>query len=443
MPDSSGTVEELRRQQAALATFGSFAFREDNLQTILTEAARACACALGVPHSKICQYRAAQRDLVVVAGYGWKAGIVGHIFLPIDKLSTQGRTFVTGDPVTLEDISEHDVSLLPSFYAEHGILSTADVIIKGKFEPWGVLEIDSTTKRKFNDHDNIFLTSFANIVADAVTSLQGMAQLNGVIAKMKALIREKDELIVQRKASEFHARELQRELLHVSRLNAMGQMTAAIAHELNQPIAAIANYVNAAKRMLASSDADIPVRATELLEKAQQQSERAGAVVRNLKDAVAKRESRRLPDDIGTTIKDSLALVLFGASDAEIDVKLELDDAVPPVLVDRVQIQQILINLLRNSIESMAEARERILTLSARLGDAGFVHVTVCDTGVGLLPSISERLFQPFNTSKSNGMGLGLTICQALVEANGGRIWQLADMPQGTGFCFSLPIAAG
>ena len=441
MSEVSGAVEGLRRQQAALAAFGSFAFSEDDLQKILTEAARACAVSLNVPYAKICQYRVQRNDLFIVAGYGWRANVVGFVVSVADESSTQGRAFVTGEPVIVEDISKSNSYSLPSFYAEHDIQSTADVLIKGKDGSWGVLEVDSPRKRKFNHYDIIFLTGFANVVAEAVTNLERTAQLNIAVDKMKALTSEKDELMMERAVREFRVRELQSELMHVSRLNAMGHMTAAIAHELNQPLAAIANYVGAARRTLDAAEPDTLKHVEVLLEKAQQQTSRAGSVIRNLKDLVEKRECRRAAANIGTAVKDSLALVLFGAAHSEIEVRLDLDDELPAVLIDRVQIQQILINLIRNGIEAMRDARERRLTITTRSGEPGFVNVTVRDTGCGLAPSVSERLFQPFNTSKSNGMGLGLTICQTLVEANGGRIWQLEDMPVGTAFRFSLPIA--
>ena len=144
------TIEKLLRQQAALASFGSFAFRESDLQKILDEAARICAQSSSVPYAKICRYRADQDDLLVIAGYGWRAGVVGYVVSPSDESSTQGRAFVTGKPVILEDLSKNSSYRLPPFYADHGVVATADVLIKGKGEPWGVLEIDSTTARAFD-----------------------------------------------------------------------------------------------------------------------------------------------------------------------------------------------------------------------------------------------------------------------------------------------------
>lgn len=188
------TIERLLRQQAALANFGSFAFGESDLQKILTEAARVCAECMNVPFAKICRYRAEENDLLVEAGHGWHAGVVGHVVSKADESSTQGRAFVTGKPVILEDISKNRSYSLPPFYAEHGIVATADVPIKGAGEPWGVLEIDSPTARAFDQHDIDFLTGFANVVAEAVAATERMAALHAAIKQKESLIVEKDTL---------------------------------------------------------------------------------------------------------------------------------------------------------------------------------------------------------------------------------------------------------
>ena len=130
------TIEKLLRQQAALANFGSFAFGESDLQKILMEAARVCAESLGVPYAKICRYRTDHNDLLVEAGCGWNADVVGYVVSPADESSTQGRAFVTGKPVILQDLSTNNSYALPPFYGDHKIVATADVLIKGKDGIW-------------------------------------------------------------------------------------------------------------------------------------------------------------------------------------------------------------------------------------------------------------------------------------------------------------------
>jgi two-component sensor histidine kinase len=213
------TIEKLLRQQAALAKFGSFAFREDDLQKILNEAARVCAESLSVPFAKICRYRAANNDLLIEAGCGWRAGVVGYVVSPADESSTQGRAFVTGKPVTLDDVAKNKSYALPPFYAEHAIVATADVLVKGKGEAWGVLEVDSPVARKFDQHDIDFLTGFANVVAEAVNTAQRTAILRAAVEQMKALIVEKDRLLLQRQELLNEKDVLAQELQHRVRNN--------------------------------------------------------------------------------------------------------------------------------------------------------------------------------------------------------------------------------
>lgn len=194
---SERTIERLLRQQAALARFGSFAFVETDLQKILVEAARVCAESLGVPFCKICRYRPDQNDLLIVAGFGWKPDVVGHVISRADETSTQGRAFVTGEPVILEDIRENDSYELPAFYTEHGIVSTADVLVKGSGEPFGVLEVDCTARQSFDEHDINFLTGFANVVAEAVGTAERTATLQSTLVELKRLAGEKDVLAAE------------------------------------------------------------------------------------------------------------------------------------------------------------------------------------------------------------------------------------------------------
>ena len=213
------TIEKLLRQQAALANFGSFAFGEADLQKILTEAAEICARSLSVPFAKICRYRADHNDLLVEAGCGWHEGVVGCVVSSADESSTQGRAFVTGKPVILEDLSKNNSYALPPFYRDHKIVATADVLIKGKGGPWGVLEIDSTTARAFDQHDIDFLTGFANVIAEAVATSGRTTVLRTTIDQMQTLIVEKDRLLTERQALLMEKDVLAEELQHRVRNN--------------------------------------------------------------------------------------------------------------------------------------------------------------------------------------------------------------------------------
>jgi two-component sensor histidine kinase len=199
MDDDAAKVRKLLRQQAAIAGFGSFALRQNDLLKVLTEAARVCAEGLSVPFCKVCRYRAAENDMFVEAGYGWHAGVVGRVVSRADESSPQGRAFTTGKPSICNDLGKDNEFELPPFYAEHGIVSTIDVVIKGKDQPYGVLEIDNDQQHNYDQHDIDFLTGFANVLAEAVATSARTAILQATVDKMKVLVEEKDRLLDQKK----------------------------------------------------------------------------------------------------------------------------------------------------------------------------------------------------------------------------------------------------
>ena len=203
MGESAEEVRKLLRQQSALARFGSFALRaQSDLLMILTEAARVCAEGLSVPFAKVWRYRVAENDFIVEAGYGWEAGVVGHVVSSADANSPHGRAFITGQPSICGDLRQNNDFQLPAFYAEHGIISTIDVVIKGGEQPgdrpYGVLEIGSDSQRDYDQHDIDFLTGFANVVAEAVGTSARTSILQTTVKQMMGLVEEKNRLLDQK-----------------------------------------------------------------------------------------------------------------------------------------------------------------------------------------------------------------------------------------------------
>jgi two-component sensor histidine kinase len=189
--ENNRTVEKLLRQQAALASFGAFAFRENDLHAILTEAARVCAASLNVPFCKICRYRAAENDLLIEAGFGWHSGVIGRVISEANESSPQGRAYVTGEPVIIRNLQEANNLALPAFYPEHGIISTVDVIIPATGgAAYGVLEIDSPTEHLYDVHDINFLTGFANVLAEAVATATRNWAMQALLAEKNLLAEE-------------------------------------------------------------------------------------------------------------------------------------------------------------------------------------------------------------------------------------------------------------
>jgi len=186
--ETNRTVEKLLRQQAALAKFGSFAFKETSLLAILTEAAVICAASLEVPFCKVCRYRPDENDLLIEAGCGWHAGVVGRVVSQANETSPQGRAYVTREPVIIRDVRSANNLALPDFYPEHGIVSTVDVVIAAvEGAPYGVLEIDSPTLHHYDQHDINFLTGFANVLAEAVARAHKNEAMRVMVEQQKLL----------------------------------------------------------------------------------------------------------------------------------------------------------------------------------------------------------------------------------------------------------------
>ncbi len=248
-------------------------------------------------------------------------------------------------------------------------------------------------------------------------------------------------VVSERRRAEVWLRAHQAELAHASRLSTSGEMASALAHELNQPLAATISYVRACQMAMQRGPADPELLG--LMDKAVAQAERAAAVVRGLRSFLRKEDAPRTLVEPRVLIAEALALSGSEAAHHQVALRSHLIEPLPRVRVDAIQIQQVIINLVRNGIEavSAAEARRRQVTVTARAVEGG-LEVSVADTGAGLSPEIADRLFAPFTTTKRHGMGLGLAIARSIVETHGGRLW--ADKPQPRGgavFRFRLPDA--
>jgi len=246
--------------------------------------------------------------------------------------------------------------------------------------------------------------------------------------------------LTESQTAERRLHQLQDELAHVARVSAVGSLATALAHELNQPLAAITNYMEAAQGLV-DDDALDPELLREAVSGAAEQSLRAAKIVRRLRDFIARGETMRQVESLKKLVREASALALLGAGKNEIEVRVALDPTADLVNVDAIHVQQILFNLIRNALEAMEEARVKRLEIqSTRLPD-GMVELSVSDSGAGLSPDVAANLFEPFRTTKGSGMGLGLSICRTLVEAQGGRIRAKPSAIGGSTFAFTLPLA--
>jgi two-component system sensor kinase FixL len=246
--------------------------------------------------------------------------------------------------------------------------------------------------------------------------------------------------ISERHARDKRIQELQSELLHVTRMTAMGEMTSALAHEINQPLTALLNYTGAARHM-AESLGKPGAKLVDVLNRAIEQTERAGLIIRRLRNFIEKREPVRAKEDINKVVEDAISLGHSGFRDTGIKWTLKLQPGIPLVLIDKVQIQQILVNLIRNATEAMSDLDKRQLSIATAVDDHE-VEIAVADTGIGLPDDVVSRLFHPFVTTKERGMGMGLSICRTIAEAHGGRLWLDSNSAGGATFKLRLPANA-
>jgi two-component system sensor kinase FixL len=248
--------------------------------------------------------------------------------------------------------------------------------------------------------------------------------------------------LTDQQLTETRLKELQSEVTHMSRFTALGEMASTLAHEINQPLTAISNYLRGSQRLLDRIESPTTPMLRDALGKAADQALRAGHIIRRLREFVSRGESDRRIENLAKLIEDASTLALVGAREAGITASFRLDPNADLVLADRIQIQQVLVNLIRNAMESMTEtANERRLEIASAAGVGDVVEVSVADSGPGLAPEVASHLFQPFVTTKRKGMGLGLSICRTIVEAHGGKIW-VDDRPGGgTVFRFTLRAA--
>ncbi len=236
--------------------------------------------------------------------------------------------------------------------------------------------------------------------------------------------------------------ELQSEIAHVSRLSAMGEMASALAHELNQPLAAISNYMKGSRRLLASSEDPNATKIATAMDRAAEQALRAGQIIRRLRDFVARGESEKRVESLSKLIEEAGALGLTGAREQGILLRFNLDPDCDLVLVDRVQIQQVLVNLFRNALEAMSDSDRRELIIANSKAAEDMIEVEVSDTGHGFSDEVLTKLFQTFFTTKETGMGVGLSISRSIVEAHGGRISVERNSSGGATFRLTLPAAS-
>jgi signal transduction histidine kinase len=438
-------VQKLLRQQAAIAQFGSFALRQRDLSKILAEAVRVCADGLNAPFSKVCQYRAEHNDLLIVAGHGWQDGVVGHVISRADLSSPQGRAFTTGEPSICDDLQTGPYSDLPPFYAAHGIVSIIDVIIKGTDEqPYGILEIDNNRQHDYDQHDINFLTGFANVLAEAVSTASRGAALQVTVDTMKALVEEKDRLLHEKNAADLQLRQAQK-------MEAVGQLTGGIAHDLNNILTVITGTIE----ILAQAVADRPelVAIAKMIDEA---AERGADLTQRLLAFARKQPLQPREVDVNSLVIEATNL-LRPTLGEQVEVQIMLSGDTARALIDPSQLTNAILNLALNARDAMPDGGKLTIETSNVILDdsyagshsevtAGpYVLIAVTDSGQGIPAGILENVFEPFFTTKDvgKGSGLGLSMVYGFVKQSNGHIKIYSEADHGTTVRIYLPQAIG
>ena len=249
------------------------------------------------------------------------------------------------------------------------------------------------------------------------------------------------DLTARQQATEERQR-IQQRMRRVSHLATLGEMAGAIAHEINQPLAAISNFAIACERLLETPEPELP-EVRDALRQIAGQAMRAGEIIRRIRELVRARETRREPTDINGLVREVWALTHADARLHGVRLSLALAGDLPPAVVDGIQIQQVLLNLIHNAIEALVgdAGSEREVTVRSRRSGAGEIEIAVVDTGPGVDPSMAQRIFDPFCTTKEQGTGLGLAISRTIIEAHRGRLEHCPNMPRGA--CFAVTLPAG
>ena len=249
--------------------------------------------------------------------------------------------------------------------------------------------------------------------------------------------------LTERQQVEQRVHELQEELVHASRLASLGEITSMVAHEVNQPLSASGTYLEVARELLESEREEDRNRGLKAMEQAAAQIRRVGETVRRIREFARKKTPDLAVEDINRIIEEANAIASVGSKAKGIRTTFDLTPARPRAKVDRIQIQQVVMNLVRNAIDAMTDQERRELILRSHLNEAGQIEINVIDSGAGVAEIAAKRLFTPFMTTKKDGTGLGLAICRTIVEAHGGKLWYEKSYLGGAAFKFTLPTDNG
>ncbi len=346
----------------------------------------------------------------------------------------------TRNPIRINDLGpQNDWILRPEWAKREGIRSFAGLPLIFRDNLLGVIGLFS--RKPITEQEFTWLGLFANQAAVAIANARAFEEVERLRCQLQ---RENDylqEQIAERKQAEEELRQAQADLIHANRVSSMGELTASLAHEVNQPIAAAITDANTCLRWLSRDQPDLE-EARAAASRIVQDGRRAVEIVNRVRLLFQKGTLQRELVDLNETIREMMLLLHSEATKFAVLVRTELAADLPQVMGDRVQLQQVLMNLMMNSIDAMKDVDgTRELTIQSQRGENAQVLISVSDTGVGLPPQQADKIFDAFFTTKTQGTGMGLRISRSIVESHAGRLWAADNSPRGARFCFTLPSA--
>jgi two-component system sensor kinase FixL len=401
-------LKERTQQLLALSHLGQRVLSGTAIPALITEAVNLISKTLKLSHIAFFERGPDAEALLLRAEIG-----VAELFgQTIADLRTLGALALAGsEPIVLNLRQDPSFWGNPSWRGQF-LVSGVSVAVGGSEQPAGILCAFADTKSAFTENIIQFLRSTANVLAMAIA----------------------------RQRTEARTHRLQNELLRVSKTSIIGELGTAVAHELNQPITSVMNYVNACRRLLAARDGCVSQEILDLMGEAVGEAERAGTILRHLRGLVEKGELQRTAQALNEIIHDAARLAVAEAEQENIHVSLVLEDDLPHVFIDKIQVQLVLFNLVRNAMEALDRSPTREIGIKTLRSNDGAVEVQVRDTGPGVDPRLVDQLFTEYFSTKEHGMGVGLSISQSIVNAHGGRLWATNNAGGGATFHFTLPI---
>ena len=409
------------RKLAALFQLSQRVVVDSDLERLMNETVALISQALEISHVKVLECLPGNPNrLILQTAVGWPEELAGRLTINAEEDFLVKEALATCDPILVEN-ARTDLRFQTSPWLE-GVTSGVCVPIRcGHGRPdiqgksVGVLCAYSRERREFKSDDLDFLQSAANTLA----------------------------LACQRKESENERQRLQNELLRVSRISAVGELGATVAHELNQPLTAVQNYLEACRRYIGKCDCPKAVTPLTMIDKAEAETERAHLILRRLREFIEKGRLNRREEQLNAVIDEAARLTLAGAWEKNIQPHFNLASELPLAFIDRIQIQQVVFNLVSNAVEVLQASERREITLRTGRGEGGFLEVQIEDTGPGLDPGRLDQFFKTYHSTKQGGMGLGLSICHSIIAAHGGRLWVTETLGGGATLHFTVPVARG